>query len=195
MSDIQIVSVKQIDEKIITARSSIAALEKKAQGLSLPVVSGDPDAARSLEATNALIEQAEGDLRVLEQARKAAEKLEIVESDVVAAANRARHLRIAKDHAGGIVQLASRADELIGEITEMFAALDETEREIWFALGKANLQPVDAIVGRRNLKQFVVDHILDLLSGRDKFKRGRPVAVIAAVAWNHLLGGENDAGV
>jgi hypothetical protein len=180
-------TVEQLDAEINAARERLAALRSEARELSLPAVSGDDDAISSLAQTNAETDRVLADLVILDQARSTALQLLATVDAAALAGYRARHFKIAQDHAAVIVKLASRADEIVGAFKAVFAEISATEREIWRALREADAPPNDVVVGRKNLGQFAIASLEAFTNGTDRFGQTRAVKDIAARAWADLF--------
>jgi DNA repair exonuclease SbcCD ATPase subunit len=180
-------NVAEIEVKIADARERLASLDREAQDLAMPTVSGDHDAAASLARINSEVRQVTADVAVLERARLRAAQQQRKASEAEVAAYRARALEIAQDRAAAIVKLAARIDELTAEFRTVFTEMSTTERAIWTALREASAPPSDAVVGRKSLGQFAIAALTAFTTGADRFGQVRPVADVAATAWAFLL--------
>ncbi|MFB6448383.1 hypothetical protein [Bradyrhizobium tunisiense] len=186
-----LITVVQLDRQLAAARDRLSELEQDARDLALPAVSGDQDAVASLASANSSIGQIRADLIILERARASVVEQQRQASEADATAYRARHLEIAQDRAAEIVKLAARADELVAEFKRVFAGISATEREIWMALNEASAPPSDAVVGRKNLGNFVMASLTAFTNGTDRFGQTRAVADVAAKAWADLLSNDD----
>ncbi|WOH68660.1 hypothetical protein [Bradyrhizobium sp. BWA-3-5] len=189
-------SIYQVETQIGAARERLAALDKEAQDLALPAVSGDQDAVASLAGINAQISQIVADLAVLDRARFTAVEQKREADEARDAERRAHHLQIARDDAAKIIRLSSQADELVDKFDALLVDLLDVDQHLWRALAEAKAQPSDAVVGRRGISQIAVARMREVVDRLNKHVRHqRPVAVVAAVAWSELLKATDDADV
>jgi hypothetical protein len=185
-------SISQIDGKIAEATKLLTALDNEAAELSLPIVEGDQNAVSALADIRRKAAQVRADLTILEHARAGAIKRDADADDEAAAAYRAEHLEAAKAKAAELVRLGGKADQLSADLKTLLVDMAEAERALWRELTEAKAQPTDPVVGRKGLAQIVVDQVSAVITGLDKFRGSKPIAVTAAVAWADLLEGSAD---
>lgn len=184
-------TVYQIETQIAEARERLASLDREAQDLAMPTVSGDQDAAASLAGINVQVQQITADIAVLERARLTAARQQREACEASAAADRARNLQIARVDAAKIIALAGQADQLIAAFDAVIADLETVEQHLWRALAQAAAQPSDAIVGRRGIGTIALARMCEVTDRRNKqIRQQRPVAAVASLAWKDLLGAD-----
>ncbi len=187
-------TVEQIEQKISAARERLRTLDCEAKELSLPAVSGDGEAVAAVARVNASIRQVTADLALLNNAYLFAAREEAEARAEVEAVRRRDQMAIAKRLAVDIVGLGTQADEYFSLIKALLSDLADAERKIGDALRAAGEPPNAAIIGRRGLGGFLIERLVTMQNGRDLFlSEQRPIAVIAAAAWDGLLDSDTKA--
>lgn len=187
------ITVHQIEAQIADGRERLARLDLEAQGLAMPVVSGDQDAAASLASINVQVQQITADLAVLERARLSAAQEQRAANEALAVAARARHMADARASVARLIEIAQKIDRTHAAILPALKELDATELAIWNSLRLASAQPSSGIVGQRNLAAIAMDRLSAAANGKTMFLSDqRCVEEVAAAAWASLLASEQD---
>lgn len=187
------ISLKQIEAQIADGRERLAQLDREAQDLAMPAVSGDEHAATSLANINGQVQQIAADLAVLERARLTATQQQTEASEAKAAAARAGYMANARASVARLIEIAQQIDRAQAAILPALKELDTTELAIWNSLRLAHAQPSGGIVGQRNLAIIAMDRLSAAANGKTMFLSDqRCVEEIAATAWASLIASEQD---
>lgn len=186
-------TVHQVEAQIADARERLAILDREAQDLAMPTVSGDPDAAASLARINSEVTQITADLAVLDRARLTAAQQQREADEARKAADRSLRMADARASAAHLIELARDIDRAQRSMLPMLNQLVANERAIWNSLRQADAPPTGMIVGQRDLAGLAMDRLISAAQGRTMFLSDqRCVEEIAAAAWSFLLTTEQD---
>lgn len=184
------ITSQNIEDQLAALDTHIAEHEAEAKKLALAAVSGDKDAATKLASANAEVKRASADRLVFEQALEAILAKEAEAKDGAQAAERAAALVDAKSHAGDIVKLAAKADDLIAKLRTVLADIDTSERSAHLAVRCSGVSN-PGLVGSNGLTEWALSR-LDLHVRGALITDKRSVEQIASSGWRFLLELEND---
>ncbi|MCA6110471.1 hypothetical protein [Bradyrhizobium cenepequi] len=174
-------------------RERLSILDKEAQDLAMPAVSGDQDAAALLARINAQVQQITADLAVLERARLTAAQQQREASEAKAAADRAFRMAEARASVARLIEIARQIDQAQAAMLPALSELASIERAICASLRLAGASPAGGIVGQRDLAGLAMDRLTLAAQGRTMFLSDqRCVEEVAIDAWRDLLANEDE---
>jgi hypothetical protein len=182
-------AIKAIDE-------TLAVLEDESIQQSLAAVRGNPSAdGRLFEISQQVTREKTKRAALVKELRAIADR-EVAADEDAEAAERAQHLKQARENAASLISIASRADAIIGDFKAVIGELGAAEKAVWNSLRAAKASMNDVVIGRRGVAGHAADRMGEMLRGEDRFinRKLRDISDFVSIGWADFVseGGDDE---